>query len=64
MYFEMSVVGSLGCRQVDYPPLLEMVRLGKIQVLPLVTARFPLERINEALDLLRAGQGLRSIVIP
>ncbi len=64
MYFEMTVVGSLGCRPVDYPPLLELVRLGKIQVLPLVTGRFPLEGVNEALDLLRAGKGLRSIVIP
>ncbi len=63
MYFEMTIIGSLGCRPVDYPPLLEMVRLGKIQVLPLVTGRYPLERINEAFDLLRAGEGLRSIVL-
>ncbi|MBI3666810.1 MAG: zinc-binding dehydrogenase [Acidobacteria bacterium] len=64
MYFEMTIVGSLGCRPVDYPPLLELVRLGRIQVLPLVTGRFPLEGVNEALDLLRAGEGLRSIVLP
>ena len=66
MYFEMEVVGSLGCRPVDYPRIIEMVRTGKIRVKDLVTHRFPLERINDAFDILRDNDGsaLRSIVIP
>ncbi len=28
MYFEMEVRGSLGCRPVDYPQLIELVRIG------------------------------------
>jgi len=66
MYYEMEVVGSLGCRPVDYLPLIEMARTGKIKVAELVTHKFPLEKINEAFDLLRQGDEklLRSIVIP
>lgn len=66
MYFEMEIRGSLGCRPVDYPRLIELCRIGKIKVAELVTHRFPLEKINEAFDLLRShdDNALRSIVIP
>ncbi len=64
MYREMEVVGSLGCRAVDYPRVFELVRQGKIKVQELVSARFPLAEINEALDHVRAGQGIRSVVVP
>ena len=64
MYREMEIVGSLGCRPVDYPPLIEMAATGRIKVKELVTNKFPLEKINDAFDLLRKGVGLRSVVIP
>lgn len=66
MYFEMEVRGSLGCRPVDYPKLIELCRIGKIKVKELVTQKFPLEKINDAFDLLRRHDenALRSIVIP
>lgn len=66
MFFEMEIIGSLGCRPLDYPKIIELVRLGKIKVAELVTNRFPLEKINDAFDLLRSGDEnvIRSIVIP
>jgi Zn-dependent alcohol dehydrogenase len=64
MFREIEIIGSLGCRAVDYPRVLELVRQGQIKVAELVTARFPLERINEALDTLRRGEGIRSVVVP
>ncbi|MEW5806988.1 MAG: zinc-binding dehydrogenase [Acidobacteriota bacterium] len=64
MFFEMEVTGSLGCRPVDYPKIIEMARMGKIKVEPLVTARFSLDAINEAFDTLRRGEGLRAIIVP
>jgi 6-hydroxycyclohex-1-ene-1-carbonyl-CoA dehydrogenase len=64
MFREMEVVGSLGCRAVDYPRVLELVRRGKIKVKELVTKKFPLEEINTALDYVRRGEGLRSVVVP
>lgn len=64
MYREMEIVGSLGCRAVDYPRVLELARQNKIKVKELVTARFALDEINTAFDVLRRGEGIRSIVIP
>jgi 6-hydroxycyclohex-1-ene-1-carbonyl-CoA dehydrogenase len=64
MYREMEIMGSLGCRPVDYPRLIEMVAAGKIKVKEFVTDRFGLDQINDAFDHLRAGKGLRSVIVP
>jgi len=63
MYREMEIRGSLGCRPVDYPRVIELARTGRIAVASLVTARFPLAEINAGLDTLRAGRGIRSVVV-
>lgn len=63
MYREMEVRGSLGCRPVDYPRVIELARSGRIEVASLVTARFPLAEINAGLDMLRAGRGIRTVVV-
>jgi len=64
MFRELEVVGSLGCRPVDYPRVMEMVRQGRVQLLPLVTHRFPLDEIGEAFDTLRGGTAIRVVVTP
>ena len=64
MFHEIEIVGSLGCRPVDYPPLIELVAAGRLQLAPLVTGRFPLERVNDALDACRQGVGVRNLVLP
>jgi propanol-preferring alcohol dehydrogenase len=64
MYREMEIVGSLGCRPVDYPPLIEMAAAGRVKVKELVSHRFGLDNINDAFDQLRAGVGLRSVIVP
>lgn len=62
-YRELSIIGTLGCRPVDFPVVLELVRRGSLQVSPLVSHRYPLERINEGFDALRRGEGIRHIVV-
>jgi threonine dehydrogenase-like Zn-dependent dehydrogenase len=64
MFKEMEVVGSLGCRPVDYPPLIRMVAQGKIDVKKQVTHRFKLEELEKAFDAMKEGVSLRSIVVP
>lgn len=64
MYREMEIVGSLGCRAVDYPRVIELARQGKIKVKELVTACFPLDEINAGFETLRRGEGIRSVVTP
>jgi len=63
MFREIEVYGSLGCRIVDFPPLVDMVRRGKLKLL--VSDKMPLDRINEALGMLKNGKiKMRAIVIP
>ncbi|MBI4063230.1 MAG: zinc-binding dehydrogenase [Elusimicrobia bacterium] len=66
MFREMEIIGSLGCRPVDYFKIVELVKTGKLKLKELVTHRFSLAQVNEGLDLLRnpTDSVLRSIVIP
>ena len=64
MFRELEVVGSLGCRPVDYPRVIELARQGKVKVAELVTHRFNLDEIDLAFDALRSGESVRSVVIP
>jgi propanol-preferring alcohol dehydrogenase len=64
MFRELEVVGSLGCRPVDYPRAIEMVRQGRIHLTELVTHRYGLDQINDALDTLRGGSAIRVVVTP
>ncbi len=64
MFRELEVVGSLGCRPVDYPRAIELARQGRIRLTELVTHRFPLEEVGTAFDTLRAGEAIRAVVTP
>jgi propanol-preferring alcohol dehydrogenase len=64
MFKELEVVGSLGCRPVDYVPLIRMVEQGKVDVKRQVTHRFGLDEIGKAFEVMKEGLSLRSIVIP
>lgn len=64
MFRELTVVGSLGCHPEDYPAVVRWVAEGRIKLEPMITGRFGLEKIEEGLNRLRNGEGVRSIVIP
>ena len=64
MFKELEVVGSLGCRPLDYRPLIRLVELGKIDVKKQVTHRFPLHELGRAFEVMKEGVSLRSIVVP
>ena len=64
MFNELEIRGSLGCRPVDYPRIIDLARRGEIRVAELVSERVSLQDINRGLDFLRAGIGLRTIVVP
>ena len=64
MFFELELVGSLGCGGGDYPEIVELVRQGKLQLDPVVSGTIPLEEIEEGFDRLRRGEGVRWVVVP
>ncbi len=63
MFREIEVLGSLGCRIVDFEPLVDMVRRGQLELL--VSDKMQLDEINSALDRLKNGKiRTRAVVIP
>jgi len=64
MVKELDIVGSCSCRTADIPRIIELVRNGKIDIRPLITGKFPLKEVNEALDVVRKGESIRTVLIP
>jgi S-(hydroxymethyl)glutathione dehydrogenase/alcohol dehydrogenase len=49
--------------KVDIPHLVALYQSGKLKLDELITGRFPLERINEAMALTEKGEGLRNVIM-
>jgi S-(hydroxymethyl)glutathione dehydrogenase / alcohol dehydrogenase len=49
--------------RTDVPKIVDWYMSGKIAIDPMITHRLPLERINEAFDLMHAGQSIRSVIV-
>jgi len=64
MYYELEIVGSLGCGAGEYREILSLVAAGTLQLEPIVSGTIPLADINEGLDRLRRGEGVRWVVTP
>lgn len=64
MFLEYTIMGSLGCRPVDYPKVVDLVRRGKVRLDPVISSEVPLARIDDALRQIRSGEGFRTIVVP
>ena len=63
MFRELEIIGSLGCPPREFGRILYMVEKGLIKLEPLITHRFPLEEIEKAFEVLRGGEGIRTIVV-
>ncbi|MGE0438003.1 MAG: S-(hydroxymethyl)glutathione dehydrogenase/class III alcohol dehydrogenase [Steroidobacteraceae bacterium] len=48
--------------RTDVPKIVDWYMRGKIEIDPLITHVMPVERINEAFDLMHAGESIRSVV--
>jgi S-(hydroxymethyl)glutathione dehydrogenase/alcohol dehydrogenase len=49
--------------RTDVPRIVDWYMNGKIQIDPLITHTMPLEKINDAFDLMHEGKSIRSVVI-
>jgi Zn-dependent alcohol dehydrogenase len=48
----------------DVPAIAELYRDGRLRLDELVTATYPLERINEAIAAMRSGEAIRNVIVP
>jgi len=60
---ELEIIGTLGCRNIDFPVVIDLVRRGKLDMRSLVSHRHPLDDVNLGYDSLRRGEGVRHIVV-
>jgi len=62
----ITVSGSWRCGLHEFPRVMNMVATGRIRIQDMVTHRFSLDTINEAMDLLRKGDPglIRAVCIP
>lgn len=59
LHFGRRVIGSHGGETIpdsDIPRYLELYRLGKLKLSELITHRFPLDQINDAVETVRNGR--------
>ena len=63
---ERRVMGSaMGSSRlsVDVPRLVEFYQRGQLKLDELITARYPLEQINDAVEMMEKGEALRNVII-
>jgi S-(hydroxymethyl)glutathione dehydrogenase/alcohol dehydrogenase len=59
----------LGCKmgsarpRLDIPMIIDLYEQGRLKLDELITGRYPLERINEAMDAVKRGEALRSVIV-
>jgi S-(hydroxymethyl)glutathione dehydrogenase/alcohol dehydrogenase len=49
--------------RTDVPKIVDWYMGGKIEIDPMITHTLPLERINEAFELMHSGESIRSVVV-
>jgi Zn-dependent alcohol dehydrogenase len=61
----MFTSGSMGSTKLsaDIPKLVALYRTGRLKLDELITERYPLERINEAIESVEKGEALRNVII-
>ncbi|HHH11743.1 MAG TPA: S-(hydroxymethyl)glutathione dehydrogenase, partial [Sorangium sp.] len=48
--------------RTDVPKIVDWYMAGKIQIDPLITHNMPLEKINDAFDLMHEGKSIRTVI--
>ena len=48
--------------RTDVPKIVDWYMDGKIEIDPMITHTLPLEKINEAFDLMHQGKSIRSVI--
>jgi len=49
--------------QIDVPRLISLYQSGQLKLDELITGRYPLEQINEAIASVESGEALRNVIM-
>jgi S-(hydroxymethyl)glutathione dehydrogenase/alcohol dehydrogenase len=56
-------VGGSGIREIDISDLIMLYQTGRLKLDEMITARYPLEQINEAIKSTESGEALRNVIM-
>jgi S-(hydroxymethyl)glutathione dehydrogenase/alcohol dehydrogenase len=57
-----SLMGSTKL-QLDVPRYIALYKAGRLKLDELITGRYPLEQVNEAIESSKSGKGLRNVIV-
>jgi L-iditol 2-dehydrogenase len=63
-YKELAILGAYGATHRQYRITMDYLNRRRDDLAPVVTHRFPLERIGEAFATIRDGTGLKMVIVP
>ena len=63
-YKELAILGAYGATHRQYRITMDYLNRRKDDLAPVVTHRFPLERIGDAFATIRDGTGLKMVIVP
>jgi L-iditol 2-dehydrogenase len=63
-YKELAILGAYGATHRQYRITMGYLDRRRDELAPVVTHRFPLDKIGEAFETIRSGTGLKTVVVP
>src|SRR3990172_1043709 len=63
-YKELAMLGAYGATHRQYPITMDYLDRKQEELARVVTHRFPLEEIGQAFETIRAGTGLKMVILP
>jgi L-iditol 2-dehydrogenase len=63
-YKECFVTGSHGCVPRHHETAVKLLEIGAVRVEPLITHRYPLSQINEAIETMESRRGMKIVLKP
>ncbi|MCS5723666.1 zinc-dependent dehydrogenase [Herbiconiux sp. CPCC 203407] len=62
-YREQILTGTTGSSVADYGDVIDIVADGGIDLSPIITSRFAIDDISQAMEASRSGQGMKSVIV-
>lgn len=63
-YNELQVTGQTGSRRSDFETALELIQTRRVDAERMITHRFPLRDVTEAIETVSRGEGIKAAVMP
>jgi L-iditol 2-dehydrogenase len=63
-YKELAILGAYGATPRQYRITMAYLNRRRDELAPVVTHQFPLDKIGEAFETIRSGEGLKMVVVP